>query len=531
MKTICRPALVDRDAEAELDREIRAARWVHHRLLDFEAQHQAVIDAAADAAAPGIVRVARALARLRCRVRRAARSTGWAPPLHEAWRESLSGRLANLRRARNADQGYKGALRWDREAEPTATIKACRRKAGEDEESFAARQAAGKRRSRREAWRIEEVYPQRRCHWSTFNALCRSVDQSRGMVIAARTAGTPADLQRPRWDDAATLHYEPGAWRIVDRGPLWWTIEICTHERRVVVRAKCGNWHDTTGCEFKTAKLTRIKDGRGWRYSLSLCVDIPDEIHAGTGIVALDWGHREHGHPEASDGIRAWTWLGDDEERGVICLPAEVRECLDRIHDLASRIDTVWEARRQSMALPDRSRQGYRSRLMRSGCQSEEESSWLTWETRYERRIQAARNRVTDLRAETYRQAIRALRQRYSVFIVEDETGRGHRKLDTEEQTRHRKRENRDATARYDFVHMCEQSGATVVRVPSRNSTRECPDCGHLDENTAELLVACSACGVVRDKDHGAARVILRRGIEALAIQDATARNHTDTAE
>jgi len=84
-----------------------------------------------------------------------------------------------------------------------------------------------------------------------------------------------------------------------------------------------------------------------------------------------------------------------------------------------------------------------------------------------------------------------------------------------------RKRANRDVSARYEFTQLCERFGADVITVSARNTTRECPSCGHLDENTADLLIACSGCGVARDKDFGAAVVILHRGKEALAKRHA----------
>lgn len=49
-KAMCRPARI-LDGEEALDAEMRAARWVYHRLLDFEDQHQAVLDEAAERAA------------------------------------------------------------------------------------------------------------------------------------------------------------------------------------------------------------------------------------------------------------------------------------------------------------------------------------------------------------------------------------------------------------------------------------------------------------------------------------------------
>lgn len=539
MKTLSRPAIVSREVATRLDREYAAARWLHNRLLDFEAEHQKLIDAAADTAAPGITRCARIVAKLRGRVRRRERSTGWAPLLHEEWRKTLEERVAGLRTVRNSDPAYQAALKWDRESDPGAVAKLPRRKAGETDESFAARKASGKTRTRREAWRTEVCYPQRRCFIGTYNAMCRGVDQARSAVLAERKAGRSAKWWRPRHSDpTATLHWESGSWQIVDRGPVWWTIRLSvgysdreTKADRVDVRAKCGTWHDTTGCEFLTAKLTRIRDGRGYRYSLSLCVDLVAAPFPGGGVVGLDWGHREHGHPEQDEGIRAWTWHGDDGRSGTILLPSEIREQLDRAHELQSRIDTVWDARRREQKLPERSRQGYRARLLREGAPTAEEAAWLDWEMRYERRIQRARHRVQALRRETYLLVVRDLRQRYRVFSVEDQPGRAHRALDTDEQTRRRKRENRDVVARYEFLTICERFGADVIPVPARDTTRECPDCGHLAERSSDLIIACTSCGLVRDRDAGAARVILRRGIEALANRAANVRNDIDVME
>jgi transposase len=77
-------------------------------------------------------------------------------------------------------------------------------------------------------------------------------------------------------------------------------------------------------------------------------------------------------------------------------------------------------------------------------------------------------------------------------------------------------------TARYSFVERCKQIGVSAVNVSSKNTTRECPACGALGVNDRELLAICNnpiceAKGVPRDKDYGAAQVILRRGQQALA--------------
>jgi hypothetical protein len=60
IKAMSRPAIVLSDADA-LAAEMRSARWIYHRLLDFEDQHQAVLDDAANLSAPGIVRAARTI--------------------------------------------------------------------------------------------------------------------------------------------------------------------------------------------------------------------------------------------------------------------------------------------------------------------------------------------------------------------------------------------------------------------------------------------------------------------------------------
>ena len=81
-------------------------------------------------------------------------------------------------------------------------------------------------------------------------------------------------------------------------------------------------------------------------------------------------------------------------------------------------------------------------------------------------------------------------------------------------------------TSRYEFLELCERFGADLVKVPSRNSTRECPEpscTGLLPINGPELLVACPACGIVRDKDRGACVVLLRRGKEVLANREVAA--------
>jgi hypothetical protein len=392
----------------------------------------------------------------------------------------------------------------------------------ETDEHYAAKIAAGPRQTRREAYRAK-LYGDRRIYWGTWNALVRAVDQARKAVLKRRKEGLPAEWRRPRWGNDQSLVADSSGFRVVERGKPWWVIEmrLGLTDEWVRFKAKIGNWHDIPeDAVLRTCQLTRRRDGSRWSYSVSIVVDgiaKSSEPAASGGIVALDWGHREHGHELERIGMRVFAWLGDDGRRGEILLPAECRRALDEIDALKSRVDKAFDARRAARKLPDRNRYTYRRRLERGGVRTDDESFWLRWEMRYERRIAALRKRIENLRKETYLRAVRELRSQYATFAIEDEAAWSHKRQAKEDQERRRKRSNRDLSARYQFVQICERFGADVVPVTARNSTRECPECGQLAENGPELLVTCPGCGTTRDKDFGACHVILRRAQVALA--------------
>lgn len=568
MRTLAmsRPARVV-SGEAELDAEYRAARYLYHRLLDFEDDHQRVMDEAQEECAPGITRVSKLLARLRKRKRRAERSTGWVPGHHPAVADALGKRLSELRKTRNADPRWKAAMGWADAPSPSAPARGrTRRKRTEGWTGFLMRdhdrRVSGRdRRSRREQRRHElyeahagaDANERSRVYWGTWNALTRSVDQARADVLKLRRQGMPAEWRRPRWSDTGSIHADAGGFRVVRRGghdrrgkggaivgDPWWEVKVRLHDGWARVRAKLGNWHDIPeGAEWRTCKVTRRHVAGSWRYSVSITVagmpdditysvgHVPDvkghgrkgrrELLAGQGVVGIDWGHREHGHPNEQHGIRAFTWVGDDGRRGEILLPTECRKLLDEIDSMKSRIDTTFQAR----GAPERNRHRYRSRLMRQGVRTEEECRWLQWETRYEKRIARARSRIANVREQTYLEAVRELRVHYEHFVIEDEPGKHHQRLDVDEQSRRRKRQNRDMVARYLFLTICERLGGVIIPVSARNTTRQCPSCGRLAENGPELLIACPGCGTIEDKDERAANEILLRGQVALAEQEA----------
>lgn len=552
MLVINRPARIESD-EIALDAEFRSARWTYHRLLDFEDEHQAVLDRVADEVAPGIVRVARIIATLSRRARRAERSsegTWWPNPRPEL-ASHLKQRLAALRTQRNADPRWSAALGWAdeevgdakaprrRKAKDPAKIK--RRKteteeafvkrfalltSDETEEHFAAKLASPRRDTRRDQHR-KALYAQMRIYWGTWNGLLKSVEAARKAVLKLRKEGSSAKWRRPRWDEQSTIYADRGGFRIVAQEGAWWTVEMRLANEWVRFRAHTdgAKWPRLPAdAQFVTCQLTRRRDGHGWTHSMSLTVDAQKDMSAFalSGTVCFDWGHREHGHPTAADGLRAFTWLGDDGRSGEVLLPIECRRAQDEIDQIKSRMDETFNARKASMALPDHNRHTYGRRVMRSGVRTREECDWLTWERRYERMLDKRRRRIKNLRRETYLMAVRGLRRCYARFGFEGESVKQLRKVAVDEQGPRRPRQNRDLCARYEFVAICERFGAELTTVPARNTTRECPDCGFIGENGPELLYACPGCGVVRDKDRGACRVILGRVQEALAIQAGT---------
>lgn len=531
MLTMSRPAVIESD-EHRLGQEYASALWTHHRLLDFEDLVQRELDAAAERIAPGIVRIDRILFRLARRAKRAAHTSPgtWAPNPRPELAATLRARRSELGAQRNADPRWKTALAWaDTPAEDAPERGGARRRAGESDDQFAERCASRRDRlTRREAYRAA-LYAERRIYWGTWNALVRSVDQARRDVIKRRKQGLPAEIRRPRFHDPLSLAADSGGFRVVERdvcgprgGAIWWVVDvrIGLTDEWVRVRAKLGNWHAVPAdARIRTAKLTRRQDGERRAYTLGLTVDVakPTEGRAASGMIAFDWGHREHGHDRSSEGIRAWTWRGDDGATGEILIPAECRALIDHADAMRSRVDSAYDARQEAHGLLERNRHTYRRRLMRDGVRREEEAVWLRWEMRWERRMTRCRQRVQDLRRETYLRAIRDLRQRYGTFAFEAEVVSKIKTHQKEEERPRRQRANRDLATRYEFVELCEQFGADVIPVPARNTTRECPTCGVIGENGPELFTVCPSCGTARDKDYGATRIILRRAQEALA--------------
>jgi len=71
-----------------------------------------------------------------------------------------------------------------------------------------------------------------------------------------------------------------------------------------------------------------------------------------------------------------------------------------------------------------------------------------------------------------------------------------------------------------------EETGGALVKVPARNTSRECAECGHVDEGSRknQATFVCTACGHAANADHNAAINILNR---ALRGDEARQRRNT----
>src|SRR5690606_13286701 len=207
IKCMSRPAVI-LDGAAELAAEFSPARWPDRRRLDFEDEHQRLLDDVADQCAPGLRRVARLLAILGRRQRRTERASAgsWKPRERPELVASLRARLAALRAQRDADPRWREALLWADGVDPDAPDRGKpRRKSGETDEEFAQRCATRRTKlTRREAYRAA-LYAERRVYWGTWNALLASVETARKAVLKQRKAGVAASWKRPRWDDPCTI--------------------------------------------------------------------------------------------------------------------------------------------------------------------------------------------------------------------------------------------------------------------------------------------------------------------------------------
>lgn len=508
IRVLNRPALVE--SSVELDAEFRSARWVRHRLIDFEREHEDVINSARYEIAPELRKLERIAGVLGKRAKRAKHDTQPVNGLHPKWLDSVVARIKDTRKKVKSDPRYKTALKW--RDEEVGQVKKIRRTVHDTDESMAAK--AGRRKTRYDEHR-DAVYADRRCFHGTFMAQVRAVQSSRRSVLKARVSGKPARISRRIESEQLSSQsckadaLVADGFRVVERAPLWWTMKLRVGREQnwVTFRAKCGNWHTIPdGARIVGATLNRKRDGMRYRYSVSLTIRAEwPERNIGQGVVALDWGCRER----HDGGILAFTW-NDGNRSGRVFLPPEIRGLVDRKNEILSRLDSAFNARSTGR----RNRHSYRKELLRLGVMSNEQREWLDYETRKNRQVASINRRIDNLRKETYTREIQELAKSNHTFVFEKLSNM--RALDKEGESARRKRQNRELTSKYMFEQLCERFGGAVEHVSARNSSRECPKCGKIGKKSSDVMLACESCGHVRDRDEGAAEVLRNRALANL---------------
>ncbi|MEW6206935.1 MAG: transposase [Acidobacteriota bacterium] len=71
-------------------------------------------------------------------------------------------------------------------------------------------------------------------------------------------------------------------------------------------------------------------------------------------------------------------------------------------------------------------------------------------------------------------------------------------------------------------TYKAENAGRCVVQVNPRNTSQMCSGCGSVVEKSLSVRIhRCSVCGLTIDRDHNAARNILRLGLQSLGVPQA----------
>lgn len=67
-------------------------------------------------------------------------------------------------------------------------------------------------------------------------------------------------------------------------------------------------------------------------------------------------------------------------------------------------------------------------------------------------------------------------------------------------------------------AYKAEDAGRQVIESDARGTSQECSDCGAIVKKDIKVRVHICGCGAIYDRDHNAARNILRRGLASLGI-------------
>lgn len=301
---------------------------------------------------------------------------------------------------------------------------------------------------------------------------------------------------------------------------------------------------------IKQLVVSRKRVGASFRWSVTLTCTLPGSPRPmmpsppGGTSCGIDLGWRL-----VPGGLRVASVASDDTVRHIV-LPDKMLARMDHVEDLKSRIDQdlnqvmTW-FRSQWPALAPSFPEDLRERFLRHvrapkvsarklagsilawregqpDCRSDLLSGMETWRKNNKRLTQEMdnlRDKIQAWRTDFYRNEAKKIAGDYSVIGIEDFDLREVVKLETPEG----EKTDQPAPARANRVRasvsdlrkwirlQTVKSGATLMEIPSKDTTRTCHKCGHVNKmnRPEDLLWTCEGCRERWDQDENAARNIL----------------------
>jgi len=323
------------------------------------------------------------------------------------------------------------------------------------------------------------------------------------------------------------------------RAPVWLVLPVRLHRPLPEdgrIRAAWAIREVIAGRDRWTVQFVVERPAGAWRTSAA----------PRAGRIALDLGWRQR-----PGGMRVATWETDAGERGELVLPEWHQWAMQKVADLQSIRDQVWNQTIAALSawveererVPEWLREAARvwgqwrrkSHLVHLWARWRGErfagdeigfailETWLArdrhlWEWEANLRDQALRRR-----REFYRIFAAGLARRYAEVVLEQFDLRevARRKADADGEPgaatellavarRHRQwaavHELRQA-----ILNACQREGVTVTLVPARDTTVVCASCGSRETfDRRALRHRCRSCGTEWDQDENAARNLLR---------------------
>lgn len=425
-----------------------------------------------------------------------------------------------------------------------------------------------------EVKRLRQEFAAQGLYWCNYNAVVDSYNRARQGIFKKRSQGRPARMNFHRFtgEGRLTVQIQGGMTaqdllsgasnqlQIDPPRPEAWTHPIRGERKRLrktLARIRIGSngrdplWFEFPvtmhrpipgGARIKTAQLKRQKIGTGWRWRLNITVEEPEPepVPLPHETIALDVGWRK-----TEAGLRAAAYADTEGNAGEVRLDESYLLTNERLIGLQSTIDTQFGAILQQLGewlrdtdMPEWLAEetsgiyAWRSpmRLVRLISRWEQNRfaadtdifpALLYWRDKYLHLYNwqsNLRDKMHGRRREEFRMFAKRIARNYSRILIEDfDMSRTARRatpedgVDHSSAARHYHKLAAPGELRDEVIRAAAATGAEIVRVDPRNTTRTCPHCRELVDAdfSRSIFTACDKCGFVYDQDIGAARNML----------------------